>query len=125
CRAVLFPAADGGRLSGWCVPSSNGDAVVLLHGAGSRRSAVLDHAAVLARAGYGVLLFDARGHGKSGGRAMDFGWYGDRDVNGAVQFLTQQRDVGQGRILAVGLSMGGEEAIGAAASNPRICGVVA
>ena len=56
---------------------------------------------------------------------MDFGWYGDRDVNGAVQFVARQADVGNGRILAVGLSMGGEEAIGAAASNPRICGVVA
>ena len=124
-RDVTFRATDGVELSGWYVPSSNGDAVVLLHGAGSTRSAVLDHAAVLARAGYGVLLFDARGHGESSGRAMDFGWYGDRDVNGAVEFLTQQPDVGDGRILAVGLSMGGEEAIGAAASNPRLCGVVA
>jgi pimeloyl-ACP methyl ester carboxylesterase len=86
---------------------------------------VLDHAAVLARAGYGVVLFDARGHGESDGRAMDFGWYGDRDVDGAVRYLTRQSDVANGRILAVGLSMGGEEAIGAAATNPRICGVVA
>ena len=124
-RDVTFRATDGVELSGWYVPSSNGDAVVLLHGAGSTRSAVLDHAAVLAREGYGVLLFDARGHGESSGRAMDFGWYGDRDVNGAVQFLTQQDDVAGGRVLAVGLSMGGEEAIGAAASNPQICGVVA
>jgi pimeloyl-ACP methyl ester carboxylesterase len=124
-RDVTFPATDGVELSGWYVPSEHGDAVVLLHGAGSTRSAVLDHAAVLARAGYGVLLFDARGHGESSGRAMDFGWYGDRDVNGAVQFLARQSDVGNGRILAVGMSMGGEEAIGAAASNPRICGVVA
>jgi fermentation-respiration switch protein FrsA (DUF1100 family) len=124
-RDVVFPATDGVRLSGWYVPSTRGDAVVLLHGAGSTRSAVLDHAAVLARAGYGVLLFDARGHGESGGRAMDFGWYGDRDVGGAVQFLAGRPDVGDGRILAVGVSMGGEEAIGAAATNPRICGVVA
>jgi len=124
-REVTFPATDGVQLSGWYVPSKNGDAVVLLHDAGSTRSSVLDHAAVLARAGYGILLFDARGHGESDGRAMDFGWYGDRDVNGAVQFLAQRPDAANGRILAVGLSMGGEEAIGAAASNPRICGVVA
>jgi pimeloyl-ACP methyl ester carboxylesterase len=124
-RDVTFPATDGVQLSGWYVPSKNGDAVVLLHGAGSTRSAVLDHAAVLARTGYGVLLFDARGHGESDGRAMDFGWYGDRDVNGAVRFVAEQPDVSGGRILAVGLSMGGEEAIGAAATNPQICGVVA
>ena len=48
-----------------------------MHGAGSTRTAVLDHAAVLAEHGYGVLLFDARGHGESAGRGMDFGWYGE------------------------------------------------
>ena len=48
-----------------------------------RRSAVLDQAAVLARHGYGVLLYDARGMGRSGGRAMNFGWYGDRDLAAA------------------------------------------
>jgi uncharacterized protein len=42
---------------------------------------------VLARHGYGVLLFDARGHGRSEGRAMDFGWFGDLDVSAAVSFL--------------------------------------
>jgi pimeloyl-ACP methyl ester carboxylesterase len=124
-RDVSFPATDGVELSGWYVPSTRGDAVVLLHGAGSTRTSVLPHAAVLARAGYGVLLFDARGHGESDGRAMDLGWFGDRDVDGAVDFLGRQPDVGDGRILAVGLSMGGEEAIGAAATNRRICGVVA
>ena len=60
---------------------------MLLHGSGSTRSAVLDQAAVLAEGGYGVLLFDARGHGESGGRAMDFGWYGDADIAGALDYL--------------------------------------
>ena len=68
---VTFRTADGVDLAGWYVPSANGAAVVLLHGAGSTRAATLDHAAVLARNGYGVVLFDARGHGESGGRAMD------------------------------------------------------
>src|SRR5206468_1520008 len=68
---------------------------------------------------------DARGHGRSAGRAMDFGWYGDADVQGAVTFLGAQPDVRDGRIAAVGLSMGGEEAIGAAATDPRIRAVVA
>ena len=38
---VTFSTADGVALSGWYVPSRNGAAVVLLHGAGSTRSAVL------------------------------------------------------------------------------------
>ena len=80
---------------------------------------------MLAGHGYGVLLPDARGHGRSGGRAMDFGWYGDRDVEAAVTYLSGMHGVDPGRIGVVGLSMGGEEAIGAAAADPRIRAVVA
>jgi pimeloyl-ACP methyl ester carboxylesterase len=124
-RDVEFRTNDGVRLSGWYIPSSNRAAVVMLHGAGSTRSSVLDHAVVLARHDYGVLLFDARGHGRSDGRAMDFGWFGDLDVAAAVSFLEEQPDVDDTRIAAVGMSMGGEEAIGAAASDGRIRAVVA
>ena len=124
-RDVEFRTGDGVRLSGWYVPSKAGAAVVLLHGAGSTRSSVLDHAVVLGRAGYGVLAFDARGHGRSGGRAMDFGWYGDADIGAAVTFLQAQPDVDDERIAALGMSMGGEEAIGAAAADRRIKAVVA
>jgi pimeloyl-ACP methyl ester carboxylesterase len=123
--AVRFVTRDGAQLSGWYLPSANGAAVVLLHGASSTRSAVLDHAVVLARHGYGVLLYDARGHGRSSGRAMEFGWYGDQDVAAAVSFLGAQDGVDPRRIGAVGMSMGGEQALGAAGSDGRIRAVVA
>jgi uncharacterized protein len=123
---VSFPAADGVRLAAWYVPSRNRAALVLLHGASSTRSSVLPQASVLARHGYGVLLVDARGHGDSDGTAMDFGWYGDQDIIGAVSYLaTRGRDVDPGRIAVVGMSMGGEEAVGAAAADRRIRAVVA
>lgn len=124
-RDVDFMTPDGVSLSGWYLPSRTGAAVALLHGAGSTRSAVLEHAVVLARAGLGVLLFDARGHGRSGGTAMDAGWNGDADISGALSFLGAQGDVDATRLGAVGLSMGGEEAIGAAAADPRLRAVVA
>lgn len=124
-RDVPMTAADGVALAAWYVPSTNGAAVVLRHGAGSTRSDVLEHAAVLARHGYGVLMMDARGHGLSEGVAMDFGWYGDVDISAGVDFLAAQPEVDAERIGAVGLSMGGEEVIGAAASDPRIRVVVA
>ena len=122
---VEFATADGAMLSGWYLPSSNGAAVALLHGSGSTRSAVLDHAAVLARHGYGVLLYDDRGHGRSAGDAMDFGWWGDLDLAAAVSYLQSRPDVDQARIGVVGLSMGGEQAVNAAASDDRIRVVVA
>jgi pimeloyl-ACP methyl ester carboxylesterase len=124
-REVRFRTPDGVTLSGWYVPSRTGAAVALLHGASSTRSAVLGHAVVLARHGYGVLLYDARGHGRSTGRAMDFGWHGDEDVAGAVSFLQAQPEVDPRRVGAVGMSMGGEQVIGAAAADRRIRAVVA
>jgi len=107
------------------VPSRNRAAVVVLHGSGTTRSNVLDQAAVLAKHGFGVLMIDARGHGDSGGDAMDFGWHGDDDVGAAARYLMSRADVDPGRIGAVGLSMGGEEAIGATATNRTLRAVVA
>jgi len=124
-REVRFNAADEIELSAWYIPSTNGAAVVLRHGASNTRTDTLAQAAVLAKHGYGVLMTDARGHGRSGGRAMDFGWYGDPDIEGAVSFLVEQPEVDPKRIAAIGLSMGGEEAIGAMAADSRLAAVVA
>ncbi len=124
-RNVAFTTSDGVRLSAWYISSATGAAAVLLPGAGSTRSAVLDHAVVLARHGFGVLLLDTRGHGRSQGDAMDLGWAGDRDIAAAVSFLAERPDVRDGRVAAVGMSMGGEQAIAAGGSDARIRAVVA
>lgn len=124
-REVTFESRDGVGLSGWYVPSANGAAVVLLHGSGSTRSGVLDQAEVLARHGYGVVLFDARGHGQSAGRGMDFGWFGESEARGAIDFLGDQPEVDPARIGLVGMSMGGEVAVGTAGVDDRVAAVVA
>ena len=80
---------------------------------------------MLADNGYGVLMLDVRGHGGSEGDAMLWGWWGEVDVRAGVDFLSSRADVRPGRIGAVGMSMGGEEAIAAAGTDPRIAGVVA
>lgn len=122
---VTLRTADGVRLAAWWVPSRNRAALVLLHGAGSTRTAVLDQAAALGTHGYGLLLLDARGHGESAGRGMDFGWYGERDVAAALDFVAGRPGVAGDRLGVVGLSMGGEVAIGTAGSDPRVGAVVA
>jgi len=122
---VAFRTADGVRLSAWYIPPRNGAAVVLLPGAGSTRTSVLGQAAVLARHGYGTLLVDTRGHGRSGGHAMDFGWWGNRDLAAAVSFLDRQSGVRAGKIAVLGESMGGEQALAVAGSDSRIRAVVA
>ncbi len=122
---VNYTTKEGVDLFAWYIPPTNGTAVILRHGSGSSGKDVLNHAAVLVNHGYGVLITDARGHGRSGGIAMDFGWYGDADIDAAVDFLLSQPVVNAQRIAVVGLSMGGEEAVGAIADNPHIAAVVA
>ena len=124
-ETVTVTTSDGVDLAAWYVPGDNGAGVVVMHGAGSTRSAVLDQAAVLARGGYAVLLLDARGHGDSDGTAMDFGWYGDADIAAGTGHLATRPDIDADRIGVVGFSMGGEQAIGAAANDPLIAAVVA
>jgi uncharacterized protein len=124
-RQVHFIDGDGVALSGWYIPSVNHSAVILRHGSGSTSADVKAQAAILVKRGYGVLATDARGHGRSGGQAMDFGWYGTTDIKGALTFLTEQPDINPNRIGVIGLSMGGEEAIGAIAEDTRIAAVIA
>jgi dienelactone hydrolase len=119
---IAFPASDGVRISGWWVPGTNGAAVVVVHGGGGDREGAVAHARMLARAGYGVLLYDARGRGRSGGHANAFGWEWDRDVRGAVDWLAAR---GVGRIGLLGLSTGAEAVITEAAGDPRVGAVIA
>ena len=80
---------------------------------------------MLGRHGYGALLVDGRGHGLSGGHAMDFGWWGGRDLAAAVSLLAAQPGIGAGKIAVLGASMGGEQALAAMGADPRIRAVVA
>ncbi len=121
-RASTFPADDGVRLSGWYVPSRNGAAIVLVHGGGGDRQGTILHARMLAKAGYGVLLYDARGRGESAGHENAAGWQWDRDVRGAVSFLTSR---GIDHIGLLGLSTGAEAVVTEAASDKRVEAVVA
>lgn len=116
---VSFHTADGIRLTGWYVRSSNGAAVIVVPG----RSG-LSRARMLARHGYGVLLLNRRGEGNSGGDPNSLGWSGHQDVDAAAAFLRSQPDVAPGSVGALGLSVGGEVALEAAARTASLDAVV-
>ena len=113
-RDVTFETADGLTIAAWYIPSQNGAAVVAVHGAGKNRTKTLEHAVMLARNGYGVLMIDLRGYGESDGSINSMGWNGYKDIPAAVEFLEAQPDVDEGRVGGLGLSMGGETLLQAA-----------
>ena len=117
---VTLTTRSGLHLRGWYVPSRNGAAVAVMHGTGSSRLGVADHARLFARHGYGVLLFDFNGHGESDGRSTSVPGRAQQDADAAVAFLRQRPDVRDDRIGMIGVSFGGEVAIEAAARHPEV-----
>jgi uncharacterized protein len=117
---VAFETSDGLTLKGWYIESKNGAAVISFPGRASSQK----RAKMLADHGYGVLLFDRRGEGESEGDPNLFGWQGERDVHAAVKFLQSQPDVDPERIGGIGLSVGGEMMIEAAAESDALAAIV-
>ena len=117
---VSFTTSDGLQLEGWYVPSKNRAAVVAFPG----RRGPQRQTRMLVRHGYGVLLFDRRGEGESEGDPNIFGWQGERDVNAAVEYLRSRQDVDPNRIGGLGLSVGGEMMIEAAAESDGLQALV-
>ena len=117
---VTLATSDGLRLAAWYVPSRNGAAVIAFPG----RSGPVPHARMLVRHGYGVLLLDRRGEGASEGEFNAFGWGGTPDLHAAVAFLRERPDVRDERIGGLGLSVGGELMLQAAAESSGLRAVV-
>jgi dienelactone hydrolase len=88
------------------------------------RSGPQKPARFLARHGYGVLLFDRRGESESDGDGNLVGWGGDKDIPAAIEFLKSRPDVDPGRIAGIGLSVGGELMLQAAAETNDLAAVI-
>jgi pimeloyl-ACP methyl ester carboxylesterase len=125
---VTFPSREGNvDLSGWLIPGDPEQPhVIFVHGLDSERSAdgAVDLASRLVGQGYNVLLFDLRGHGRSGGERISGGYFEREDVLGAYDFLLS-RGAAAGRVGVIGFSLGGGVAIMAAADERGIAAVVA
>jgi alpha-beta hydrolase superfamily lysophospholipase len=114
---VTVRTSDSLELAATYVPSKNRAAVIVFPGATR-----VEEAKMIARHGYGVLLLEPRGQGSSEGDNVR--WAGDRDLIAAAGYLRTRPDVDQGRIGAIGFSIGGEILIEAAAQSQAIKAVV-
>lgn len=121
---VVFSARGGPTLKGWYLPSHNGAAVVLAHGHGGNRAQLVPEFRALARAGFGVLAFDWRAHGESGGEVSTWGQLEQEDLKAALDFACARKDVDPRRVGVLGFSVGAAVAVEVASRDPRVAALV-
>jgi fermentation-respiration switch protein FrsA (DUF1100 family) len=111
---------DGLALSAWYVPPKNGAVILLAHGYGAVRPEAMT--VLFASHGFGVVAWDFRAHGKSGGNFSTLGYYEQLDVEAALDYALAQPNVKH--IGAWGGSMGAATVVLTAAHRPEIEAVV-
>jgi uncharacterized protein len=129
-REDLEFRCGGDRCAAWLYPA-RGDApetpiVVMAHGlSGTRRDGLGPFAERFAAAGIAVLLFDHRGFGDSGGEPDLFQPRRQlEDWRAAIAFARSLPGVDAERMATYGSSMGGGNALAAAAGDSRVAAVV-
>jgi uncharacterized protein len=95
--------------------------VIMLHGHGGSMDPDVQYVPALHAAGFNVLMFDFRAHGRSDGRVSTIGYLERQDVLGAVDFV---RAKGIERIGLLGFSMGGVVAMLTAPICPDVRAVI-
>lgn len=100
---VRFEAPDGVELAAWWVAADPKRAVILLHGISGNRASSVRRAELYLDRGWSVLMPDLRGHGRSGGDRVSFGWRESEDLAAARGFVRGQ---GVEWVAAHGVSMG-------------------
>lgn len=122
--SVSVSSDDGAALRGWLFTPNkpNGHSILLLHGIGSNRAAMMDAAGMFLEAGYRTLAVDLRAHGDSDG---EFGISGPRDAGDVRQWIAWlQSGQPNGCVYVFGVSLGAGLAV-QAADAPGLCAVVA
>jgi uncharacterized protein len=119
---VMFPSGSGSTLHAWYSRGTPGKgAVLLFHGVGADRSAMLARALFLHALGYSLLAIDFQAHGESAGKHITVGDLESWDVIAAAEYL--HRTLPDERVGAIGVSMGAA-ALVLAKRSPGLSAVV-
>jgi len=118
---VTFRTQDGLNLRGWWIPGTRHQTIVMVHGLSNNRREPLDKAGYLHDAGYNLLVFDLRGHGRSDGSGTTMGYRETQDARAAV---AEARSLDGGPIALFGYSLGGAIVVEAGAADPDVKAVV-
>ena len=90
-KKVTLTTKDGIDLAAWYTPPKNGAVILVAHGYNDNRPENIY--AMLAWNGYGVLAWDFRAHGESGGDISTLGYYEQLDVEAALDYALAQEGV--------------------------------
>lgn len=119
---VALTTSDGLKLSSWYIPGKSSNAIILVHGINANRTALLPQALMLREADYHLLMLDLRGHGRSEGSEVTYGYREAFDVQAAADYLWSLPEIEH--IGALGTSLGGAAVARAAALDSRLEAVV-
>ena len=116
---VTFPSRDGTELSGWFIPAVGAaqGTILHLHGNAENMTSHFGFVDWLPAAGFNLFVFDYRGYGKSAGRPNRAGVY--EDSCAALAYLRGRNDIDPTRLLVLGQSLGGAQAIAVVGGGER------
>jgi hypothetical protein len=122
---VSITTPDAVTLGAWTIHphSTNGNAVILLHGLADNRIGMTGYAQLFLANGFIVLLPDARAHGASDGQLATYGLLERHDIHQWFDFITAQDH--PHCILGFAESMGAAELLQSLTAEPRFCAVAA
>lgn len=124
-QAVRVPTANGRSLGGWLIPAGSGaPALIVMHGWGGNAEMMLPAALPLHRAGFALLLVDARNHGMSDSDSFSSLPRFAEDIEHAFQWLCGRPEADSRRIAVLGHSVGAGAALLAASRRPELAAVV-
>jgi len=116
---VSFSSQDGTRLSGWFIPAVGmaRGTVIHFHGNAENMTSHFGFVSWLPAAGFNLFVFDYRGYGASAGRPDRRGVYWDSRA--ALEYVRSRKDLEPNRLLLLGQSLGGAQAIVVAGGSDR------
>jgi alpha-beta hydrolase superfamily lysophospholipase len=112
---VSFETSDYITIQGWFFPNENSDkCIILLHGFKANKMEPLPRVKIFLENGFNVLIYDSRGHGESEAALNSIGYYEQKDLSAAVNFVNNKNI---NNIYCDGISQGGATIIYALANG--------
>ncbi len=128
-QEIKIPTKNNKILYGWWVPTENPNnknkpTIILVHGWSRNVDRTMSYIKKLHPAGYNLLVFDSRCHGRSDDDKFSSMVKFMEDIRAAIDYSEKLPNVDTSRIGVLGLSIGGAASLYAASLDNRIKSVV-